>query len=311
MDLSQPQVTARRFLSQFNQYSRISVTPMPGAIGAEVQCGDVRHIDDEIASEIRRAWFDHLALFFRGQQLTDDDLLHFTSRFGDPEDAPTPAPEVKKQKYDHPYIAVISNVIENGSAIGALGNDEAVWHSDMSYNPMPPSASLLYALEVPPAGGETGVSNMYQALETLPADLRARLNGLTILHDGGYDATGRKRGDSKSASHPVVRTHPETGCNALYLGRRPYARINELPPDESEALLNTLWDHAKQPQFSWHHSWRVGDILVWDNRCTMHHRNAFDPTSRRIMHRGQVKGSPPIAPTLSAKPHPRHSLRAS
>lgn len=290
----------------FNQYSRIKVSPITGAIGAEVICGDVRSLDEEMISEIQRAWLDHLVLLFRGQKLNDEELTEFARYFGELEKAP-PAAEVMKGR-NNEYIAVISNVVENGVAIGALGNDEAIWHTDMSYNPIPPAASLLHSLEVSSSGGETGVANMYLALETLPEDLLKRVSGLTIYNDGSYNSAGQKRRKTESASHPIIRIHPDTGCNALYLGRRPHARINELPAEESEQLLNHLWTHATQKQFTWHHEWKVGDILVWDNRCAMHHRNPFSADSRRVMHRAQTQGTPLIQGNSLGKHHLRHSL---
>lgn len=293
---------------QFNKYSRIEVRPIPGPVGAEVFCGDVRKLDAEAIVEIQQAWLDHLALVFHGQKLNDDELTEFARIFGAPEKAPPPADVMKARGRDNEYIAVISNVVENGVAIGSLGNDEAVWHTDMSYNSTPPAASLLHALEVSAAGGETGISNMYQALAELPEDLVKQVAGLTIYNDGSYNSAGQKRPNTESASHPIIRTHPDTGLNALYLGRRPRARINELSPEESEKLLNRLWTHATQEKFSWHHSWKVGDILIWDNRCTMHHRNAFDSSERRIMHRAQTKGSPLIKATGVGEIHPRYAM---
>lgn len=293
---------------RFNQYTRIAVMPIPGMLGAEVDCGDVRHFDEETAIEIRRAWLDHLVLLFRGPCLSDDELIVFSRQFGDLENAP-PTTYEQNGVRSNPFVTVISNVVENGVAIGGLGNDEAVWHTDMSYNEVPPSASILHALEVTSLGGETGFLNMYHALETLPETLRCRIDGLTILNDGSYNSAGFKRRVSISATHPVVRTHPETGCDALYLGRRPYARITELAPEESEALLDELWTHATRAEFAWHHKWRAGDILVWDNRCCMHHRNSFSADTRRIMHRTQVVGTKPVRGiSISGRePHARSS----
>jgi taurine dioxygenase len=202
----------------------------------------------------------------------------------------------------HPEILVISNVKENGKAIGTLGDGEAIWHSDMNYMEAPPTGSLLYSLEIPPTGGDTGFCNMYQALETLPKDLRRRIDGLSIKHDsstnsGGYLRQGSKPvtdvRDCPGAVHPMVCTHPETGRKALFIGRRRYAYIMGLPVDESEKLLDEVWAHATKQAFTWHHQWRLGDVLMWDNRCTMHRRDAFDPATRRVMHRTQIKGSKP------------------
>jgi taurine dioxygenase len=198
-----------------------------------------------------------------------------------------------------PEIYIVSNVKVNGEAIGSLGDGEAVWHTDMSYLAMPPKASMLYALEVPPRGGNTSFCSMYAIYESLPAALKARIEGLVIKHDGTYNSGGYVRqgvtptGDprtSPGALHPLVCTHPDTGRRMLYLGRRRNAYIAGMELAESEALLDELWSYVARPEVAWEHVWRVGDLVLWDNRCTMHRRDAFDAAARRIMHRTQVKG---------------------
>ncbi len=293
----------------------ITVTPMPAAIGARVDCGDVRTLSVDSFQEVQRAFLDHLVLLIRGQTLSDPDLLAFGRRFGELSAA---APvHVGQKPRDLPELAVISNVVENGVAIGGLGDGEAVWHSDSCFNEIPPSASILHSLELPPSGGDTGFTNMYLALETLPAGLRAAVKGKTIKHDLRYTSAGQLRPgysgredirDTPGPSHAIVREHPETGCNALYLGRRPHAYINGLSLTESNNLLDALWAHAARPQASWHHQWQVGDILIWDNRCAMHRRDAFDPQARRVMHRTQCKGTPVVEGADAAARHPRGHL---
>lgn len=294
-------------------FSCITVTPMHAPIAALVECGDVRTLDEPGTDELRRAFLDHLVILIRGQQLTVPELLAFGRRFGELTPA---APVHQGQKpRDYPELAVISNVLENGVAIGGLGDGEAVWHTDSCFNEVPPSASILHSLEIPPSGGDTGFSNMYLALETLAPELRRAIRGKTIKHDQRYTSGGQLRpgytGDedirtTPGPRHPIVRLHPETGCSALYLGRRPHAHITDLPLAESAALLDALWAHAAKTEFTWHHQWRVGDILIWDNRCAMHRRDAFDPQSRRIMHRTQCTGSPVVeADAKSFTPHPR------
>jgi taurine dioxygenase len=169
----------------------------------------------------------------------------------------------------------------------------------MSYIPAPPKASMLYALEIPPAGGNTGFCNMYRAYDALPAPLKRRVEGLTVKHDGTYNSGGYVRLGvdatddpltSPGAVHPLVCTHPETGRRALYLGRRRNAYIDGLPLAESEALLDEVWGYATRDDLTWYNLWQVGDVVLWDNRCTMHRRDPFDPASRRILHRTQIKG---------------------
>jgi taurine dioxygenase len=193
----------------------------------------------------------------------------------------------------------VSNVIENGEAIGSLGAGEAVWHTDMSYLEDPPKASMLYAIEIPPAGGNTGFTNMYRAFEELPETLKRRVTGLRVKHDGTYNSGGYVRqgvtptDDPREAPgtyHPIVCTHPETGRKCLYLGRRRNAYLEGLEVAESEALLDEVWRYATRDELTWYNTWRVGDVVLWDNRCTMHRRDPFDALSRRIMHRTQMKG---------------------
>jgi taurine dioxygenase len=278
---------------------RIQVVPTGAALGAEVRGVDLREIDDGTFAAIHRAWLDHLVLLFRGQTLDDDDLIGFSRRFGDLDLAPIQE-NGRRFVEGHPEIYVVSNVIENGVAIGSLGAGEAVWHTDMSYLDDPPKASMLYAIEVPPAGGNTGFTNMYRAYEELPDALTRRIAGLRLKHDGTYNSGGYVREgivatDDPVASpgtyHPIVCTHPETGRRCFYLGRRRNAYIEGLPLADSETLLDELWHYATRDALSWYNRWRVGDLVLWDNRCTMHRRDPFDAATRRIMHRTQMKGA--------------------
>ena len=264
-------------------------------------------LSDEEFHAIHRAWLDHLVILFRRQRLNDDDLIAFSRHFGELDWAPVQ--ETGRRFVEgHPEIYVVSNVIENGVPIGSLGAGEAVWHTDMSYLEIPPKASMLYALEVPPAGGNTYFCNMYRAYESLPASLQRRIANLTLKHDatynsGGYLRQGVSAVDDPTASHgvyhPLVCSHAETGRLVLYLGRRRNAYIGGLPLAESEALLDELWSYASQAEISWHNEWQVGDVVLWDNRCTMHRRDPFDPDSRRILHRTQIQGQ---APRSAGKP---------
>jgi taurine dioxygenase len=190
------------------------------ALGAEVDCGDVKTLDDETFFRVHQAFLDNLVLRIRGQTLTIAELLAFGRRFGElTKGAPVHIGQ-KPRDERYPELAIISNVIEDGLAIGGLGDGEAVWHTDSSFNEVPPAVSILYSVELPPAGGDTGFANMYLALETLPASLRARIAGKSIKHDKrftaggqlrpGYDANQDLR-ESPGPSHAIVRKHPETG----------------------------------------------------------------------------------------------------
>jgi alpha-ketoglutarate-dependent taurine dioxygenase len=272
--------------------------PTGAGLGAEVRVGDLRTLDDAGFAYVLAAWRAHCVLLLRDQTLCDQELIAFSRRFGDLDWAPVQE-NGRRFVEGLPEIYIVSNVKVNGEAIGSLGDGEAVWHTDMSYLEVPPKASMLYALEVPPHGGNTSFCCMYSIYEALPSALKARIEHLKIKHDGTYNSGGYVRQGvavsddprlSPGALHPLVCTHPETGRRLLYLGRRRNAYLAGLEPMVSEALLNELWSYVAQPEFAWEHVWRVGDLVLWDNRCTMHRRDAFDPTARRIMHRTQIKG---------------------
>lgn len=281
------------------------VIPTQAALGADITGVDLSQpLSAEAFGTIHRAWMQHLVLRFRGQSLSDDQLLGFSRHFGPLDRNPRHA---KAEQRDIPdssdYVNVISNVLEAGKAIGGLGHYEAKWHSDMSYNPFPAMASALYALEVPPSGGDTGFANMYTAFETLDAATRARIANLNCVHDSSLNSVGQLRvgfedvtdpRKTPGAVHPLVRTHPVTGRRCLFLGRRRNAYIPDLELGDSEALLDHLWAHATAPAHTWAQQWRVGDLVLWDNRSALHRRDDFDGTARRVMHRTQMSGDRPF-----------------
>jgi len=274
------------------------VIPTGAVLGAEVRLGDLRALDDVGFADVVKAWHERSVLLVRDQALCDHDLTAFSRRFGDLDWAPVQE-NGRRFVEGMPEIYIVSNVKVNGEAIGSLGDGEAAWHTDMSYLDIPPKASMLYALEVPPSGGNTSFCCMYSIYEALPAALKARIDGLKIKHDGTYNSGGYLRlgvaptddpRTSPGALHPLVCTHPDTAKRVLYLGRRRNAYIAGFDLAASEALLDELWSYAERPEFAWEHVWHVGDLVLWDNRCTMHRRDAFDPSARRIMHRTQIKG---------------------
>ncbi|MBM3341945.1 MAG: TauD/TfdA family dioxygenase [Betaproteobacteria bacterium] len=291
--------------------TRITVIPSGAALAADIVGVDLSQpLSDTLYQQIRAAWNQHLVLRFRGQKLDDPQFLKFARLFGELDKAPIHA---AKDDVVNPYpeITVMSNIKVNGKAIGNLGHYEALWHSDMSYNESTPIGSLLYALEVPPVGGNTGFNNMYLAYETLPAELKRAIQGKTCRHDSSRNSAGELRKgfmevtdprEAPGANHPLIRTHPETRRNALFLGRRQSAYINGLSLEQSEDLLDRLWAHATQPEFEWYQVWQVGDLVMWDNRCAMHRRDSFDANMRRLMHRTQIRGDKPFfdAVTLTA-----------
>jgi taurine dioxygenase len=256
-------------------------------------------VDEATFAAVYRAWNEHLVLRFRGKSLTDEQLVAFSTRFGELDDAPRRAVGDASHRLD-PKILIVSNVVENGVALGGLGNSELVWHQDMSYVELPPKASLLHGIEVTQTGGETFFYNLYKAYETLPADLKARIQGLACKHDATRNSSGALRSgyserytsaERPGAVHPLVVKHPETGQLSLYLGRRPNAWIVGLSDTDSDQLLDQLWAHVENGPYHWAQQWQQGDLVIWDNRCTLHRRNTLDPGQRRHMHRTQVRDS--------------------
>src|SRR5215470_9429557 len=256
----------------------VDVVPTGAALGAEVRGVDLRDLDEAAFVRVTQAWHDHSVLLFRDQTLTDQELIAFSRRLGDLDWAPIQ--ETGRRFVEGlPEILIVSNVKVNGEPIGSLGDGESVWHTDMSYLDVPPKASVLYSLEVPVTGGNTSFCTMYGVYEALPARLKDRIADLKIKHDGTYTSGGYvRRGvmanddprTSPGAVHPLVCTHPESGHRMVYLGRRRNAYIIGLELADSEALLDELWEFASRPDFTWEHVWRVGDLVLWDNRCTMH-----------------------------------------
>ena len=288
--------------------SKVKVISSGKALAADIEGVDLsKAVDAASLASIVEAWSEHLVLRFRGQKLSDPDLERFSAMLGPLDKAPTYSKGVRTD-VGSDFVTVISNVVVNGVAIGDLGNAEALWHTDMSYNETPPMASALYSLEIPPVGGETGFCNMYQAWETLPQDLRQRISGRMCVHDSSTNSVGGLRGGHEAvtdvtktpgARHPMVITHPVTKRECLFLGRRRNAYIVGLPINESEELLDAVWAHTTKKELSWYQEWQVGDLILWDNRCVMHRRDDFDPNSRRIMHRTQIAGSKPYGRVLA------------
>ncbi len=286
------------------QSGGISVVPITQYVGADIIGIDLTQpISDAQFAQIHDAWMQHHVLRFRGQNMTREQLQDFSRRFGELDKAPINT-RGKPWVEGFPEMAVMSNIKVDGESIGSLGYGEAVWHTDMSYNDITPSGALLYGIEVTKSGGETGFLNMYHAYDTLPADLKAAIEGKSIKHDASRNSAGDLRAGFKAvtdpreapgAVHPAVVRHPVTGRKALFLGRRPFGYVMCMSLEDSEALLDKLWAHASQENLAWFQKWNVGDLLIWDNRCVMHKRTAFDASERRLLYRTQIKGVRPQA----------------
>jgi taurine dioxygenase len=305
------------------QTDPIEVAPCRAALGAEVRGIDLTTIDDAIFDRLHDIWLEHLLLVFRGQRFSADDLVTLVRRFG----TPVTSSALHKRSLDErtankvfslpPEVTVVTNVKENGKPVGILGDGEVVWHSDFSFKEAPTAARMLLAVEIPPAGGLTYFTNCYAAYDTLPDAMKRRLSGMTIKQANIVDTAMQVRPGASldmdirevpGPSHPVISTHPETGRNMIFLGRRHGAYVNGLSLEDSEALLDELWAHTVQPKLTYVHEWAVGDIVVWDNRATLHKRDAFQSDSRRVLYAAQVEGHRPYeaVDACALPPHARY-----
>ncbi len=280
------------------------IIPIGEMIAADIQDANLSQpLDDVSIAAITKAWNENLVLRFRNQHLSDADLIRFSSYFGEL-DPPGPNPYGVTFLPEFPEINVISNVKDDtGVPIGNLGDGEAVWHADMTYIDNPPEAGILYALEVPVGQGDTYFANMVAAYNDLPSDLRGAIEGKTLIHDAAHNSAGMLRKGyeeitdvklTPGARHPLAY-EDQHGRVSLFLGRRPHAYIVGMEESDSDSLLDALWAHATRPKYSWHNEWQKGDLVMWQNRMVMHRRDAFDPSTRRVMHRTQLKGKSPIA----------------
>ncbi len=277
--------------------SRLEVVPLCPHIGAEIRGVDLRETpDDETIRAIYRAWLDHLVIIFPGQTLSQEDLVRVTGYFGELSELSRPAKYFPKG-YSRllPGIMMISNIRENGEPIGALPDGEMMFHHDMIHAEVPSKATLLYSLEIPSSGGNTLFASGYAAYDTLDPAVRDALEGRQALHHYNYGST--QRGDSRGVeafaerAHPVFRTHEETRRKAVYVNRLMTMRVLDMPEADSDRLLAAVFDHAERREFVYEHVWRVGDLLLWDNRCSSHARTDFPSTERRLMLRTTVKGA--------------------
>lgn len=273
-----------------------TVVPFDTALGAEVRGIDLGKASDDDVKAVRAALDEYLVLLFRGQSMSDAELVATSRKFGKL-DIPGVNPTGKPFHQEHPEINVISNITVDGQPAGNLGAGEAVWHADMTYNEVPPRAALLYGLEVPPAGGATYFANMYAAYDALPDDFKQAIEGKVAIHDASHNSAGMLRKgyaevtdvrETPGARHPLARINPKTGRKALFLGRRPRSYVPGLSVEESDKLLDALWAHATQDRFVYRHEWQVGDALMWSNCEVLHRRDSFDANARRRMHRTQI-----------------------
>ncbi len=277
--------------------TRLEVVPLTKHIGAEIRGIDLRtKPDEETVRAIYQAWLDHLVIVFPDQKLEQEDLIRVTGYFGELGELHRP-PKYRPPGFSRilPGIMMISNIRENGEPIGTLPDGEMMFHHDMIHAEVPSKATLLYAVEIPSKGGNTLFASGYAAYDTLDPDIRNRLEDKRALHHYNYGSV--QKGDNKGTEafgeciHPVFRTHEDTQRKAVYVNRLMTVKILDVPEDESDRLLNAVFDHSEKREFVYEHEWRLGDLLLWDNRCSTHARTDCPSTERRLMLRTTVKGS--------------------
>jgi taurine dioxygenase len=274
--------------------STVSVRQLSPALGAEIMGVDLRNpISNELKQKFLDVWHQYLVILLRNQTLDEDAQVRFAETFG------TPAKNTSGRTFSarHPSVMLVSNIREDGKPIGALPDGEMHFHTDQCHQAIPAKATMLYAIEIPSKGGDTLFSNAYAAYETLPDEIKQRIAGRRAFNAYTTDTTLRSTNydDAKSSYwHPVVRTHPATGRKALYVNRLMTREIEGLPREESDAILEKLFDHQEEPRFVYGHVWRPGDILMWDNRCTLHARTDFSAGERRLLRRVTILGEKPV-----------------
>jgi taurine dioxygenase len=277
--------------------TKFQVVPLTRYIGAELRGIDLRvKPDDATIKAIYQAWLDHLVIVFPDQKLSQEDLVRVTGYFGDMGGLHRPRVlrPIGQDRY-LPGIMLISNIRENGEPIGSLPDGEMMFHHDMIHAEVPSKGTLLYSVEIPSTGGNTLFASGYAAYETLDPAIRSKLEGRKALHHYNYGSV--QKGDNKGTEvfaecvHPVFRTHEDTKKKAVYVNRLMTVKIMDMPEDESDRLLGALYDHAEKKEFVYEHVWRLGDLLLWDNRCSSHARTDFPSTERRLMLRTTVMGS--------------------
>ncbi len=275
----------------------LEIRPLTKHIGAELRGVDLRQpLDEATQKAIYKAWLDHLVIVFPDQKLEQEDLLRVSSYFGEIGALRRP-PKFFPPGFNRllPNIMLISNIRENGEPIGALPDGEMMFHHDMIHAPIPHNGTFLYSVEIPTHGGNTLFASGYAAYDTLDPALRDKLEGKTALHLYNYGSTKKGDGHGTEAfgesKHPLFRTHEETKRKAIYVNRLMTTGIEGMSEEESQPMLDAVFDHAEKPEFVYEHVWSVGDLLLWDNRCSSHARTDFPADQRRLMLRTTIEGT--------------------
>ncbi|OHV36574.1 MULTISPECIES: TauD/TfdA dioxygenase family protein [Pseudofrankia] len=281
------------------------VVPLSGNLGAEILGLDLRTLDDGVTAAVRAAWLHYKVVFFPGQNLTPREHLAFARRFGEPTEGHPVIPGLADQpevfQIDYTQVRELAAVYGNVSDV-SRGLD---WHTDVTFVKRPPLGSILRAVEVPRAGGDTLFSNQEAAFDDLSPALQGFLSTLTAVHDGEdqfkavLDLLGEGRWEGKTftkleaVEHPVVRTHPETGKRSLFVNPGFTSHIKELQRAESDALLAFLYQHSVRPEFTVRYHWQPGTIGFWDNRATQHAVVGDFGDAHRVIQRVTLRGDEP------------------
>lgn len=279
----------------------ISIQRMSDAIGARVTGVDLRGgLDDATMKEIHQAWLENFVIVIPGQDLSGDDQIAFTEWFGPRQEVRT----VKVVDEGPQNFMYVANKKVDGMD-GVLPDGEMQFHTDQCYYETPSRATILFALEIPAEGGNTKFANAYRAYESLDDAMKSRLKGLTALNVYDYDANATVKVNESSPDapryvHPVVIRHPETGREVLYVNRLMTDHIVGMDRAESDALLEDLFQVLEEPAYCYEHVWTPGDLVMWDNLCTLHARTWFDPSMTRVLRRTTVAGQAPEAAFASA-----------
>lgn len=283
-----------------SQHGPLDIIRMSNALGAEIRGVDLRRQQDAaVIAALGAAWHDHMVIVLRDQEISAGDQRRFCGYFGDVGRRARP-PENRHEPSGTPEgMMFVSNLRVDGKQIGSLPDGEMQFHIDQCYIARPAIGTALYAMEVPKVGGDTMFSNLYAVYEALPDAVKARVAGRKAVHFYDYNSMSRKAFDAKRegvkhCAHPVVCTHPVTGRKSLFVSRLMTGYIEGLEASESEDILNLMFDMIERPEFVYAHKWRVGDLLLWDNRCTAHARTDFDPAERRHLRRFTIQGDEPF-----------------
>jgi taurine dioxygenase len=278
----------------------MEIVPLSDAVGAEIKGIDLcETLTADTFNQIEKAFHDYAIVLLRDQDITLEQQKTFALHFGELGSRNRPGKKPNEIDEYGEHVMLVTNVRENGKPIGSLPDGEMTFHADTAYFEYPSKATMLYAMELPSWGGNTLFSNCYAAAEQLPEDLKRRLDGKKAMQVYEYGTTLKTkekydRENFPHFAHPVFRKHPATGRTALFVSELMTEEIVGIPKEESDEILAELFEHQKRPEFVYEHEWKVGDLVMWDNRCTIHARSDFPRDERRMLRRLTVQDTNPV-----------------